>query len=298
MYINGEKIRDISRETGIVDSTLVRKFKELGIYKRVNGIPFTKNQEQKIISLRKRGYGKNVISDILKLPYERVAKFIDENIPNQKVFKVMNRDSGSLYHLNADFFKDIDSENKAYWLGFIFADGSLSKNRLTIRLSANDYSHLLKFKNHIEFEGNIRVEKRDSNFKKLSKSCVIEVNSRQFIRNLSKYVPIGKKFNKIRVPNIEDNLIRHFIRGYFDGDGYVVSTRKHIGFCGNQGFLSDLSEIFLDKSLRDNKEGYISNKNGNYGELNYSKRASRNIMEWLYLDSTIYLKRKYDAFYK
>ena len=31
------------------------------------------------------------------------------------------------YSLNDDYFSVIDNEHKAYWLGFLYADGSLSK---------------------------------------------------------------------------------------------------------------------------------------------------------------------------
>ena len=112
-------------------------------------------------------------------------------------------------------------------------------------------------------------------------------------------MPIGKKSDKIRVPHIDKPLYKHFIRGYFDDDGFVVKSKKRIGFCGNIHFLKSIKQIFIDFGLATKRDGYLRiYSNSYYGELNYSKIVASKIMDWMYNDASIYLKRKYNDFYQ
>ena len=113
-------------------------------------------------------------------------------------------------------------------------------------------------------------------------------------------VPADKSF-KIRFPEwLNEELYRHFIRGYFDGDGCIgVSQRgwksTSIQFCGNLEFLTAIRNILTQNTsiemnlyseqhscVYDLKKGGIHNI---YPILNY-----------LYKDSAIYLQRKYDRY--
>lgn len=298
MYLDGVQVRTISKGLKISESTFIRRLKEMGLYKRKNNIPFTESEKNQMIEMRKSGYGKEYIANEIGLPVKRVESYIDSlDIPYKK--RTPTREDNNLYALNIDYFNTIDIQDKAYWLGFIMADGSLSDYRLTIRLSYTDYEHLKEFKKAIQFSGNIVVKEESTNFKKRHKSCTIELNSRDLVEGLSQYMPIGKKSDKIELPNIDSNLMNHFIRGYFDGDGYIVRTRKHMGICGIPKFLTEISELFLSEGLRKEEEGYMSNvnKEETYGELRYSKRATERILEWIYSGAKTYLKRKYDDYY-
>ena len=121
--------------------------------------------------------------------------------------------------LNKNYFKNIDTEEKAYWLGFIAADGcvyKMSKNayRLQINLSAVDIGHLELFNDCIESDY-IITQKKVNN----SDTCILKISSKEFTDNL---INLGITPNKsliVQMPNISQDLIRHFIRGYFDGDG-------------------------------------------------------------------------------
>ena len=49
-------------------------------------------------------------------------------------------------------FDVIDTEEKAYWLGFLYADGNVSntKNEVGITLQSSDIKHLYKFKTFLK----------------------------------------------------------------------------------------------------------------------------------------------------
>ena len=90
----------------------------------------------------KYGVRRQVISEILK----------------NKGIEVVNYQN--LSRINENIFDNIDTEEKAYWLGFIYADGNISSegNRFEINLSAKDLDHMLKLKRFLNYDGEIRVE--------------------------------------------------------------------------------------------------------------------------------------------
>lgn len=114
------------------------------------------------------------------------------------------------------------------------------------------------------------------------------------------------------MPNIPDNLMRHFIRGYFDGDGTIFMDRKYYktNICSIcESFLQEM-KAYLEKNhiecrinveIRENKKmktptGYSENCKNMY-RLYVSKQAEiLKFKDFLYRNSTIYLQRKFDKF--
>ena len=66
----------------------------------------------------------------------------------------------SKYKYNKDYFNKIDTADKAYWLGFLYADGCVTQNKdhTIIDLSIVDYAHLLLFRDCVESNNNIRFK--------------------------------------------------------------------------------------------------------------------------------------------
>jgi hypothetical protein len=130
---------------------------------------------------------------------------------------------------NEDFFEKIDSEYKAYFLGFIFADGCLIDDSVSYR-----YKMTLKLHNkdnHI-LEEFIRCVNGEMGvwFNKKKDMCEISLSGRKIVNDLKdKGVSPNKTFT-IKYPNINEKLERHFLRGYFDGDGCIrFNTDKRDG---------------------------------------------------------------------
>ena len=215
-----------------------------------------------------------------------------------------------------DFFNVIDTDEKAYWLGFIFADGYISfsdsnakKGQLAsvycvgIKLQISDRYHLKKFNKSIN--GNYKVFEEttypDGFRKKKTKSAKIIVYSKQMYEDLSRYFDRDKTYTA-QFPNISDNLIRHFIRGYFDGDGCLTITEKtfQIGFAGaSENFHIGLKNI-LELNGFHPCEYIRVNK---YGTKIYYMRLNRieekyEFLNWIYNDCNIYLDRKYQKYLK
>ena len=214
-----------------------------------------------------------------------------------------------LIQYDRDFFDIVDTEEKAYWLGFIYADGWVTLDNedrgcLRIELQQNDIEHLKKFNKSIK--GNIEVKTRMSNASHIDgreiKSypmCYIRLFSEKIVHDLNKYgVHPKKTYDLMFSENIPDELVRHVIRGYFDGDGCITKQNHKNGkqyvkcdfSCKSINMLIKLREILYNNDIK----SYICQDKGNYrlyiGGLNNVDK----FLNFIYKDSTIYLQRKYD----
>lgn len=195
--------------------------------------------------------------------------------------------------INQYIFDEIDTEKKAYWLGFIFADGSISQNVFEIQLSEVDVHHLIKFKRFVEWINEIK-------FKSSTNSARIAFRNKYFTNNLISMGVTENKSLTLSFPsNIPDELIRHFIRGYFDGDGcihfrkWIKGSRKAlINVLGTPQFLNILREycpIKINKLYRNN------NSESTLVYQTVGLKAEQ-FLYWLYNDANVYLNRKYELF--
>src|SRR3990167_1542451 len=144
--------------------------------------------------------------------------------------------------LNRSFFDHIDTEEKAYWLGFIAADGGIMKRCLVISLKAEDIDHLQKLSTAI---GSTLSPKIDS-----QGYARIAFSSSEIVSSLSRYHVTPRKTFTVRFPELPTELDRHYLRGYFDGDGgiYLYPVQKTGGYAArfqitsNRWIIQDIRE--------------------------------------------------------
>ena len=197
-------------------------------------------------------------------------------------------------HINNDIFTQIDTEEKAYWLGFLYADGyiGLTDNRIELTLQLGDLEHVEKFKSFLKSECKV-----SSN----SYRCRLSVKNKKIKNDLINLGCVPQKSLILAYPSYEQvpkPLMRHFIRGYFDGDGCLCVTdkTKSIDILGTYDFLyqpcveSDLdtSKIYVSKSK--------SNKV--YRIVLGSKIDLYTFSNYVYEEANVYLDRKYDKYKK
>jgi hypothetical protein len=184
------------------------------------------------------------------LSYQEIGNRL--NCGREKIRRIAiayNIDRKHIYahpNLKINYFQNIDSKEKAYWLGFLYADGYVKPDNcaLVLDLSTKDIEHLNKFCETIGANNDkikIRIHK---NFIKDVKSASIKISNKQFVNNLINLGCTNKKSKTIRWPhtclqNIELSL--SFLAGYFDGDGIAGSTSI---CCGSLQFLEDIKSIF------------------------------------------------------
>lgn len=205
------------------------------------------------------------------------------------------------------FFKQVDTEEKAYWLGFIYADGCITNDGLELKISKKDIALLERFKKDIQSNHPIKHYVQNG-YREGSEMIRLSIYSRELAKDLELLGAIQNKTHFIQFPDcVPDNLIPHFIRGYFDGDGsctlYKVKGLHHYKFevsiVGTSNFLEALKVHFAKgglnpevKLLQRHKE-----RNDNIRTLKYSGvQNGLKVMKYLYQDATRYLDRKHERF--
>lgn len=203
---------------------------------------------------------------------------------------------------NYNYFDLIDTEEKAYFLGLLWADGFCDKNtgNIVISLQEEDGYILERFKDAVGFSGDIT--KILSNIPNRKPLCKFQMFSKQMAEVLDSYGMVKAKSLTLQFPTvISEHLVHHFIRGYFDGDGSVyINKRKEmgIGIVGTELVLSTIKKYINDTSGYN--IGCLCDKRKNkypIKQLMYSGSNSVLIVkEYLYKEASIYLTRKYNKF--
>lgn len=243
-----------------------------------------------VCRLYKEGFSCSEISKEISSSITTVAEIIkNHNLTRSR------SDCVRKYHFNEDFFKNIDSEEKAYFLGLLYADGTVGSktNNIEITLQERDSAILDTFKKCINLEKSIYVQSKDSRiYHRLS------ITSSKFKHDLIKHGCIPNKTFKVTLPVIDKSLYRHFIRGCFDGDGCISIGKKSIMFniTGHIDLLSEIQNIMVNdvqlKHTNIQKAGNRSHTIYFCGKINCQK-----ICKWLYTDANVFIQRKFDKFH-
>ena len=192
---------------------------------------------------------------------------------------------------NRHIFDEINSPEKAYWLGFIVADGYLNddKNMLRIKLGDKDKSHLEKF---IKFlEGDLSMLKSEIHNTTGNTQWYVSTYAPQ-IHNALKNLKVEQgKSGKEKIPPIEKKYYRDFIRGLWDGDGFIRESLNGIGLVGSYECLSFVQELF-QKELGIKPLKIYSHYNTYKIEYRSTKKAIPLIISYLYQDMDVALDRK------
>lgn len=148
--------------------------------------------------------------------------------------------------IHRDYFRVIDTEEKAYWLGFLAADGSIQnrpgKHQVSLGLQAKDLYWLTKYRDTVAPDAAI-TDRRTGNF-------VVSVASKEMVQDLVGYGLIPNKAKTLRFPQaVTGSLAMPFILGYFDGDGnlyrYKFINTMTWSLLGTHDFLSVAREYLI-----------------------------------------------------
>lgn len=203
------------------------------------------------------------------------------------------------YSCNDRFFDIIDNEEKAYWLGFLLADGCVRSNRdtLTINLKKSDHPHLQKFLDSVESNHVIGFHKQG---KHPEPNCSITITSHRMIPALrAKGIIAGRKMPVIIRPDLE----RHYWRGCVDGDGTIAfSKAKRAG--GDTKYYSCVSLVGTKETVFRFRAfaRRVINSSANpvqvkkVWNIKYHGVAAKALASFLYNHSSVFLDRKMEKF--
>lgn len=240
--------------------------------------------------------------------YEQISKMVEKPLSRSTLYHALEilgkekTEGGSIkYHYNRERFKEIKTEEDAYWLGFITADGCIIENKwLQIQLAAKDKNHLIKFCSYMglnEEETNQIIKNgfggaytRDNPINNL-KICSLDI-----INNLKDKGIISKKSGKEKPYVCASSVLeKAYIRGLIDGDGYIRSTQYGMGIVGSKE-ICHYVQNFITNNIYDISNNHIHEHGTIYKlELN-GKNQTSIILQALYENANVYLDRKYQLY--
>lgn len=202
---------------------------------------------------------------------------------------------GRSYEFDEHFFDIIDTSTKAYWLGFLLADGGIYKNRLYVELNCIDKEHIELFANHIQSSYPIQDTRHNC--------CRLEISSQHLVQQCEKHGLVPRKTANCKFPTIDANLKNDCVRGILDGDGWFIRrkptlTRKpywEIGFSsGSELMIKSLHE--WGQNITNKSCGYLLHRirpNGSVYQLTFGGNKIVNLLvKTLYDNDHVSLLRK------
>lgn len=195
-----------------------------------------------------------------------------------------------------EYFEKIDSERKAYWLGFITADGSIypPQNRLILALKAEDLGHLETFRLDLAIGVPARRMKNGERFEQAR----IAVASPKLISDLSALGLQADKSSTCRPAVVAEDLVRHYWRGIVDGDGFLSTCTKHgklhprLGLCGTLAVVEEFAAQCRDVASSRNYPTKVSGTADHHYATAVTGSKALTVARWLYQDAVIALPRK------
>lgn len=248
----------------IMSNILKRKVKG---YKRTfkpENHKLTLENKINILELYNKGFS---ISQIQKNT-QRCPRTIKKILIENNIYIKSAKEILTKYTLNENYFKKIDCPEKAYWLGWLFSDGTVRRNgsQICLKLQVIDKCILKRFKNTISSSAPIKLErnkiKKGSMLdlfgkKKEYSSLKLMICSSKMVRDLAGYGIIWNKGKLSEgIKNVPEEYIPAFILGEFEGDGNII--RKLYGKKGHINCFSifdiketcDFIKKYFDKYLK------------------------------------------------
>lgn len=215
------------------------------------------------------------------------------------------------YALNEHYFDEIDTPNKAYIFGFLMADGCNNKSKSTISMSLEEKDKEILDKIRMEIGSERPLEfidytnKHDFGYTYKNQYRLL-MFSIHMCEVLEQYGMIPNKSLIAEFPVLPASLVKHFIRGLFDGDGSVYRSKYKKTRNSYQHTLTITSTFSMCEKLVEIVEREVkinchiydaSNRNGITKVFTISgKNQIKKFMDWMYQDADLFLQRKYNRY--
>jgi hypothetical protein len=265
---------------------------------------YSKEIKSKICEDYKKGLSSVKIAEKYNSNASTICRIIKQNEPN--IIR-SNKINSRKYYVDESYFEKIDNEHKAYWLGFLYADGYISYNNnqkiVGIALSEKDIDHVTAFKQDLNATYNIHTY-QSSGYSD-GRYCRLAITSDKMFDDLCRCGVVERKTNILVPPSkeiINDNLISHFIRGYFDGDGCITyANTEHTDFkitiLSTAEMLNYIKAYIEENKIATINKLYKRHENDIVHNIDLAGNYQvRKFLDCIYCNATIYLQRKYDRY--
>lgn len=290
MYDKEKSSRKIAEHYGVSNTTVLNFAKEIGYVNVVSPI-LTESQIEHVISSYENKSAMS-LSKELDVSESTVSKiWMESGLRDKK----KNR-----YRVNEDYFEEIDTKEKAYWLGWLAADGCLHRrgNTYSVKLSlhSKDKAVLDMLNKALAHEKPVtRTLYRNKDV------STVEIVSEKMFNDLIAHGITPQKTWTYRLTLLDNELMSHFMRGFFDGDGSIFNGNQNmlpssygVSISGNIALLGEIKQYLetqgLASVLVEDKRVYTDK----FGALIFRDTSEKYcFLKWLYKDSDIFrLERK------
>lgn len=260
-------------------------------------IEFSQEQIEDILNKYQNNWSQQKIADFYEVSRTVIKRILE--IQNNGI---VIRDRTSKYKYQQDIFENIDTAEKAYWLGFLAADGCNYQREhnasIILNVHEKDIKHLEKFKKFCHTDAEIKSYIGYEGFSNQTPMCKITLNSKKISNDLIDKGILPNKSLILQPPYILEEFYKPFILGYFDGDGSISKTSQYnnysISIQGTKEILTWICEV-LDWDAKLEKRNINSNNNSYYIRCGGTNKPYQ-ILNQLYNSCEIHLDRKFNIY--
>lgn len=297
LFQSGVSAYAISKQLSISKPVILRKLRKWGLdtsKKRTRdpSKPMLKDRYDELRELHSQGLSQEAIAAKMGYSGSKICT-------TMQLLGLESHDLHIKYSVNEDYFRVIDTEAKAYTLGWLYSDGNItSGGKIRLNIVAKDREILDWMKQEMEYTGEITKVQSKENDSRRQKQVLLTINRKCLTKQLERLGCFPNKCMKLQFPTsdqVPNHLLHHFVRGYFDGDGCM--TQRYANIVGTLRFIYEL-ENKLPCQITNIYQRYKDRHPEDSSHQLFICRKIEIIKFglWLYRDSTIYLKRKYDKF--
>jgi len=302
----GRTIKSLSDETGVAVGTISKRVRSNNWTATQNMCAFNQDHIDEIAQDYQKGLSFEELSKKYPISIESLIR-----LKNRNWKRTTNRKNK--YSFDENFFDVIDTEQKAYWLGFMYADGYILSKRkdhkrrnqsqsFGMSLGIQDIDALENLKEDLQADNPINIyEVGQTSFSYGNKVARLLFTSQHTVDQLKEKGCSEQKTFTITFPSenvVPKELVHHFIRGYFDGDGslsrYDLMNKWNLHFVGTYEFLMGIQEFFHTNVKLDQR--WPERNNNNYSLKYCGNQQIKRFMNILYEDAHRFMKRKYDKY--
>lgn len=265
----------------------------------------TAKEEELICNLYVNGNSEEKIHEITGRSRKTIRKILNKYNIERRV----QADWLTKYDLNEDYFEVLDSQNKAYILGYFYADGNVGEDNNLVQIGLQDRDLYILEKMKIELgciNRPLYFDNRSNNNENYRDIYILAIKNKKLHSDLINLGVVPRKTHILEFPNfVPEELISHFIRGYFDGDGCVHGTElsdgtqlHSIDICGTELFCNKLKDVLKEK-LDINSSIFQANATpeSQTKKVEISGRLQcLKFLDWIYKDAEMFLYRKYEIY--
>jgi len=291
MYKNGIAIIEIAKYFNISVQAIYGILKRRGLFHYIAKT----NDAQRLIMVKmyESGLSTTEIAEKFNITYQAVISMLRNRGVRIRSHKEVSR----RYDINEHFFDKIDSQEKAYFLGILFADGynSIDRPEIILGLAPRDKEILEKLIRFIYPAGDRPLRE----YKNRVNLVIINKHMSQCLNDLG---CVPRKSLILKYPHyLPPELHRHFIRGFFDGDGCIYSNKPkeenipqfRLDITSTEHMCKGIQQIIFERT---SISPQIKKTHNSYRLFQGGNKKVRCVTNWLYKSATIFMKRKHDKY--